>query len=258
MTPSLNTYFSVHADLGGLFAKHVSGAWREVRPGLRAEFSTVPAPALNTVAIDGDYALDDLMELVQRMQAEGLPASLETRTETDELAQPAIHALSLVKPEKSTPFMVLNALAGVDDAGVHGVTIRRVVVDEFDHYADGLADGYEMPLDIARTIARAVLPEENIFNVIGERDGEVVATAAAYVRDEICGIYNISTVPSARRQGIGDAVTRAALVMARDVGATSAYLQASPMGFPVYEKLGFTVESQYTFYALPVTKAQNS
>ena len=66
-----------------------------------------------------------------------------------------------------------------------------------------------------------------------------VATSALYLGENVAGIYCVSTVPTARRLGIGAAVTLRALHEARAMRYHIAVLQASPMGRSVYQKLGF-------------------
>ena len=49
----------------------------------------------------------------------------------------------------------------------------------------------------------------------------------------------VATPEAHRGHGYGGAVTGHAVEQARAAGARGAYLQSSPMGLPVYERLGF-------------------
>ena len=48
-----------------------------------------------------------------------------------------------------------------------------------------------------------------------------------------------------RRRGIGEAITWHAVHVGAERGALIACLQASEMGAPVYERMGFRVTAQY-------------
>src|SRR5579871_850006 len=79
-------------------------------------------------------------------------------------------------------------------------------------------------------------------------DGVPVATSALLLGGGVAGIYWVSTRPEARRQGIGAAVTLAALQAARAHGYRLGTLQATTMGYPVYQRLGFTEQCRMGVY----------
>jgi GNAT superfamily N-acetyltransferase len=70
-------------------------------------------------------------------------------------------------------------------------------------------------------------------------EGVAVATAMAFDLDGDCGIYNVSTLPPARRRGLGTALTALHLHAAADRGCRTASLQSSPMAERVYAAVGF-------------------
>ena len=61
--------------------------------------------------------------------------------------------------------------------------------------------------------------------------------------------YCVATLPEARRQGLGTALTLAPLRDARALGYRFATLQASKMGVGVYRRLGFWEQFKVGMYA---------
>lgn len=75
--------------------------------------------------------------------------------------------------------------------------------------------------------------------LIARLDRRNVATAMAYDHDGDCGIYNVVTVPDARRRGLGTALTALHVHQAKERGCTTASLQSTEMAERVYASVGF-------------------
>ena len=63
--------------------------------------------------------------------------------------------------------------------------------------------------------------------------------------DGVASVQWVGTIPTARGNGLGALVTTVVTNLAFDRGATSCTLQASPMGAPVYRRLGYETLYEY-------------
>lgn len=86
---------------------------------------------------------------------------------------------------------------------------------------------------------------------IGWVAGEPVATAMRLNHEGVTGIYCISTIEAARRRGYGRAITEHAVRDGLAEGGTVSFLQASPMGLPVYSAMGYRRVFEHVSWTAP-------
>ncbi len=80
---------------------------------------------------------------------------------------------------------------------------------------------------------------------IAEWDGRPIGTATTIRYEDKFGWVGMVTVhPDMRRKGIGRALTKACIGYLEDRGVAAVRLDATPMGKPLYDRLGFVEESQ--------------
>jgi GNAT superfamily N-acetyltransferase len=75
--------------------------------------------------------------------------------------------------------------------------------------------------------------------------GVPVGNSIAIRTGEVAGVYGVGTRPEARRRGIGTAISWAAVGAGRAWGCDPIVLQATEMGLPIYERMGFRTVVRY-------------
>ena len=83
---------------------------------------------------------------------------------------------------------------------------------------------------------------------VGYVDGDPVISGLGWRTGRTIGVYSIATIKSARRRGYGAAMTARVVADGTVVGCDVAALQASEMGRPIYERLGFRTVISYAAY----------
>ncbi|HVL25822.1 MAG TPA: GNAT family N-acetyltransferase [Thermomicrobiales bacterium] len=105
--------------------------------------------------------------------------------------------------------------------------------------ARGFGEGAREAHWVRGVVRRIGLDAAPWRHFVGYLDTEPVATATLFAGAGAVGVYFVSTLPDARREGIGAALTLAALRAGREMGERIGVLAASNLGFPVYKRLGF-------------------
>lgn len=82
-------------------------------------------------------------------------------------------------------------------------------------------------------------PDAPLQHYLGTLDGEPVASSSGMIGGGVIGLYNVGVLFSARRRGIGSALTLHPLRLARAAGWRVGVLQATRMGYGMYKRLGF-------------------
>ena len=80
---------------------------------------------------------------------------------------------------------------------------------------------------------------EDLGVAIASRGGQDIASGQCHLVDGTAYIGWIAVVPEAGRAGLGTLITRRVIEWGFERGADSAVLMASPMGAPVYRRMGF-------------------
>ncbi|MFD3941836.1 GNAT family N-acetyltransferase [Streptomyces sp. NPDC058579] len=129
---------------------------------------------------------------------------------------------------------------------VHGLAALKEWVQTY-------TPSFGVPPELLDDVLRNELDRRDTARVvrfIGRRAGRPVGTSLLYEAHGVAGIYVVTTAEDQRRQGIGAALTVAALEAGRERGLPVGTLQSSPAGFPVYERLGFETVATYELFQL--------
>lgn len=94
---------------------------------------------------------------------------------------------------------------------------------------------------------------EDVAVFVAYVDGEPAGIAMTIVNNRVAGIYWVGSLERARGKGLGRAVTVAATNAGFELGGEIASLQASPLGRPIYAKLGYETAFDYRLLISPTS-----
>jgi GNAT superfamily N-acetyltransferase len=147
--------------------------------------------------------------------------------------------------EGQVPAMAVSLADWTPPPTPDGIEIEPVLDAAAFHVAmEIMFDGFEMPRDglplfEERYRDHCIGPVASGRFFTARVDGRPVGTGLGLPSDGLVGIFNVATLPNARRRGAGGAVTSAAMAYGLARGARDAVLESSEIGRSVYERLGF-------------------
>ena len=146
-------------------------------------------------------------------------------------------------PPTDAPFEIRGV---TDEAGVRA--FYGVLND--DPSPEGIPEAFPpAKVDVMAAYLVPMLPHEPApLRLVGYLDGRPVATARLSLAGGAAGLYAVATLAEARGHGYGAAVSHAAIAIGRDLGYRVATLQASDMGYRIYQRLGFAEQFRYAIH----------
>jgi ribosomal protein S18 acetylase RimI-like enzyme len=173
------------------------------------------------------------------------PFILRVRDGVDPAAEAASEALG-VKYNDTIPGMTLHPIPAIPDPPP-GLEIRTA--DDEKGLADFIeisAEAYGMSAEgLRKLITLDLLRHPRWFTYVGYVDGRAATTSTLLVTGDIAGVYWVGTRNDFRKRGLGEALTWHTISEGAKAGCTVSALQASDMGKPIYERMGFRVVAGY-------------
>ena len=123
-----------------------------------------------------------------------------------------------------------------------GFVVQKVADEtDFKIYIQVFLEGFEMPEFVGDAFFELFghIDSPSVHSYLGWLNGKPVATSMLLLAAGVAGIFNVATIPEARRKGIGALMTARPLLETRAMGYRVGTLGASEMGFSVYRSLGF-------------------
>ncbi|MGH3119144.1 MAG: GNAT family N-acetyltransferase [Gaiellales bacterium] len=154
------------------------------------------------------------------------------------------------------PGMVLHPIPGLP-APAAGVTVVRVTELGLDEHLQVCTE-VGLPRPVAqRLYSPSLVADPDVQLFVARLDGRPVGKSLAIRSPAASGVYDVGTLKTARRRGVGSAVTWAAIAAGQAWGCDAIVLQSSQMGLSMYGAMGFRTVVSYTTFSKPMPERAN-
>jgi GNAT superfamily N-acetyltransferase len=206
----------------------------------------IPFPVFNSI-IRARLAPDRIDVVIESITAQATSRNVPLLWWTGPATQPANLGIHLERHGFFSEGKIPGMAVVLDNMNEHpsmpnGFTIQQVTDNEtLKQWSQVCATGFGMP-DFAGEGYYDLMchvDQDTVRAYMGWLDGKPVATSLLYLGAGVAGIYNVATIPEARRKGIGARMTDLPLLEARAMGYKVGILHAFEMGEGVYRSIGF-------------------
>ena len=228
----------------------VPGGYQERGDGVVLNVIGLASPSTNTVHIlEPTASRIDARRFVGQLREAGLPFVLRVRPNppdwvvslaaesglVQQLEFPIMQLVPTAPWEIREPPLIVEV--DPDDTEL----VRRVT--------DAFTTGNEVPPGVFDPLVAPPMfdrPEAAVYAAL--HHGVVTSVGIRLQVPDAVGVFGVATPPEHRRRGLGEAITARIVMDGLAAGARSAFLGATPMGYRIYERLGFRTVETWTFH----------
>jgi GNAT superfamily N-acetyltransferase len=223
--------------------------------GVLTLLTGLPMDWFNQILIEGEHATPAaVLDAVIQARAQGIDFVVRLRHGIDDRFIPTLiqAGLEAAAPETATPGMVASPIDrdAIAKQAVPELDIQRVTdAVGIDAHRQTATAGFGADPAVAQgTVCADLLGGPDCVLYVGYAVGIPVVSGLGWRTGRTIGVYSIATIASARRRGYAAAMTARIVADGVLAGCDVAALQASEMGRPIYERLGFRTVVRYTAY----------
>ncbi len=240
------------------FSSIIPGGTVENFEGVSLINSGLPSPEYNSVfAFDKPVNIEKLIDRINELYvASEMPWRLITLPNIVEELKPLIEEMKL-KLQEVSPGMILDPLPDKIPESSTELNIREVSsLKDLEMFLEvsrlsfghglfpGDGEDVNIPLDQIGSSIPGVTLYIGLF-------GEIpVATSLRYKTGNLAGIYFVGTAKEFRRRGYAEAMTWRAIMDGAKEGCVTSCLEATEMGHPLYEHMGFKKVTEYQLWGI--------
>ena len=236
------------SDIGAAYAK-AAGGYVERHPG----YTTTIAPGFfyvrNVIDAPDKQDMQEIIDEIIAGKADGKTTSTTFTKETAPEGTVELFQKAGFKTYFVQEGMILDP--GADFDPVIDPHVRRVGSDELSRWMDAMMEGFaeEAGKQREEDVFAKMMTDPDFYFLVYEEDGIIMGTVLLHLLESYSGIHEVAVPNRFRGRSISKKILNYALKIVAENGNHGMALQASPMGRPVYESMGFRKVSElHTVY----------
>jgi GNAT superfamily N-acetyltransferase len=254
MTPDAALVAAADRNFVGSYRKLVdhcpTGEFREFG-GVAAFTTRAPIATFNGCIVAGPAGDGDIAAALEWVASLDVSYRLWVRDELADQVRSVVLRRGMTESPWRDPHMVLDPIPDRPVMGP-GLTTREVLDRRSLAEFRGVFMSDGLPADVATDLfPDSFAADPDVRLMVAYIDDRSAGTSIAIRTGDCCGVYAVSTLPGARRRGVGTAATWAAVAVGQAWGSRAIVLQSSEMGLPLYEALGFRTVARYRVFVPP-------
>jgi ribosomal protein S18 acetylase RimI-like enzyme len=204
----------------------------------RLVLPVVPLPLFNGVLVESEWC-SGIVDSIREVEGNGVPCGVQLRDGWSPDAEAEVTRLGFTA---RTPMPGMAVAAdGLAKVSVNDLSIAQAGdAAALAEAARVAAAGFGTSVDVLQSLySQAVLGIDGFAVYVGRIGVQAVTTGMGYALGREVAIFSVATPPEYRRRGYGGAISSHAAQAGFAAGADLAWLQTTPLGEPVYRRLGF-------------------
>lgn len=231
-------------------ADHAMGGETRTFDTIRCSSVGVPMPLFNQAFVFEEPRVDELARATSWLAKRDVPFWVTAPDSVAPAVADMAGAAGLDPTATNMPGMAYPSLERLTAEPTGDVDVVEVADSaQLADFAIVASEAFGAPLEAAATLAPATtLDDDRCSWFLGYVDGDPVVCGQLIRTADVAGAYSIGVREQFRRRGLGTAISTTVLTAGRELGCSIGVLQASPMGEPVYRRMGFETVTQYHLF----------
>ena len=226
-------------------AEHCEGGEHRRFGNVVAYVTGLPISLFNGCAVVEPAAASELDEALSWVEAYDLPRRVFISEGLESELAPVAAAHGLERAAVPYPGMVLAPIPEPPTPGPR-IVVAESEPEEFRAVFTAFGRDRELAAEL---FPASFLGDSDVQAFVCRLDGRPVGYSLAISSERATGVYNVETLPGARRAGVGTASTWVAVDHGRRAGYECAVLQSSEMAVSMYEAMGFRTVVNYAVFS---------